>query len=305
MAELKTLSQFKPLDADVKTQDFLRKSSPAPTRGNAALQRRNGADPDSRFRKLMAWGGSGEGKTLFIEGLLRAGLGVFEISTDVGGDGLVTVENHLKSIGRPDLLANMWSIELPDYESIELFMKEPEKIAGNADFYDLPIDFLVWDGFSGFQVGGLDEYVMGTQASGKEVPELREAGLFANQQDWGAIKRGTIKQLQRFLTMHNKRTGKLWHKYVTCLQADKKEQYGSDGKAEKGPFLQGAAKKLIEPAFDLIWWARSSVDTKGKREYWYDFGTESDMVAKSRGFAINAKEEADGAKLWAKIAPAV
>jgi hypothetical protein len=65
------------------------------------------------------------------------------------------------------------------------------------------------------------------------------------------------------LYLHDKKNNKLWHKFVTCLSTDvgKDEDLAAAAtekdrlkvrKDVKAPLVQGAAAKLIGPAFDVF-----------------------------------------------------
>jgi hypothetical protein len=306
MSEIKTTtsaltpSKTPLLDKD-QAASVVRASINKPKRATAP-KRRSLSDADNNGTKMFAWGYSGEGKTFTLVGFLKAGLKVYVIETDIGGSGINAVKNELKRLGREDLFANIFALELPTYDDVAEFLIEPANV--DPDIYDLDIDMLVWDGFTGFQQGQLDEHVMSLAPAGDKVGELRDAGLFANQQDWGGIKRGTLTNMNRALYLNNRKTGKLWHKFVTALADSKSQEYGAAGEREFGPLLQGAAKKMIEPAFDLIWQCVKKIDAKGAT-YTYDFGSKPNMLAKQRGYGLETILPADSEALWRRISSVV
>src|SRR5689334_7362646 len=75
--------------------------------------------------KLLLFGPIASGKTFLIVGLLLEGERVFVVSSDFGGDGLITVKNELRRIGRLDLLANLRGLNLATYEDIADFWEKP------------------------------------------------------------------------------------------------------------------------------------------------------------------------------------
>lgn len=260
------------------------------------------SDTTARWVKILSYGHTGSGKTWAIIGFLLSGLKVCVICTDVGGEGLTTVKTALRDIGRQDLEDNLYYLELPDYEDVELFLKEPTKIF--PDIYDIGLDMMVWDGFTGFQQYQLSEYIGEQEAyrgeDSKPVSDARQSGLWLERTDWGQIRNGTIRMLSRFLYLHNKKDGKVWHKYVTCLESGKVKTDQLTGDLQKAPLIQGAAASMMGPAFDLI--VQMNVTEKdGKTEYQYKTSGNQKLLAKSRGIKLEPVEPADMRVIWNKI----
>src|SRR5512139_1676099 len=67
---------------------------------------------DPRAFKAMLYGRGGTGKTYAMVPLLLDGLKIFVLTTDIGGDGLATVEAELRYMGRTDLLRNVREVTL-------------------------------------------------------------------------------------------------------------------------------------------------------------------------------------------------
>jgi hypothetical protein len=262
------------------------------------------SDQTGRWIKILSFGHTGTGKTFFINGLLEAGAKVLVISTDLGGSGLAAVYNHLQNNGLAHLGDNLYHKDFPDYEELEEFLKKPEKQF--PDIYDIGITWAVWDGFSGFQQVNLQEYVLSMQSQTKadKVSDGRAAGLWAEQQDWGMIRTGTVRNLNRFLNLHNRKDGLAWHKYVTALEAKPKED-ALTSQTLRAPLVQGAAGSLMAPAFDIIF--ECKVQSKGsgddaERRYTYNCIGNTGLLAKSRGYNLSAVEEGNPLGFWNKIA---
>ncbi len=263
-------------------------------------------DEATTFKALL-FGPTGSGKTYTLVGLLLLGFVVFVVSTDIGGEGLSTVKLALKKLGRADLLDNCISVVLSTYGEVETFLSNPAAIY--PEIYDVDIDFLVWDGFSGFQQNLLsDEIGQMTPArgeNGKEVSDARESGLQFELQDWGMVKTGTVRNLDKFLKLHNVKNGRIWHKLVTCLEGLKsvKTSDGTSYKETREPMLQGSANKLIGPAFDLILNTRimSEGEDKKRAFKYVCVGHDTLVGAKTRGLELEPIEEGDMGKLWGKI----
>ncbi len=260
--------------------------------------------------KALLFGPTGSGKTYAIKGLLEHGFKVFVISTDIGGDGLMTVKNAMRD--RPDLQANCSSVVLGTYSEVVDFLDKPESVY--PEIYTDDPDWIIWDGFSSFQANLLaDEIGQMTPArseGGKEVSEARESGLQLELQDWGMVRAGTVRNLDKFLKLHNRRTGKVWHKLVTCLEGMKTIRSGSGAQAtttytdSKEPMLQGSALKLVGPAFDLILNTRivASQDDAPRAYAYVCAGHDSLAGPKTRGLTLHSVEGGDFYYLWKKIA---
>ncbi len=253
--------------------------------------------------KAMLFGRTGSGKTYAIKGLLEHGFTVCVISTDMGGDGLVTVKTALRREGKTHLLDRCTSIVLTTFKEVEAFLASPEDFY--PDIYTDGVEWLVWDGFSSFQQTLLSDAI-GQQtperAGGKEISDARESGLQLELQDWGQIKAGTVRNLDKFLKLYNRKTGEVFHKLVTCLEGMKSIRSGSGINTvttytdTREPMIQGAAVKLMGPAFDIILNTRS-VTSKEEDTPTFKYYTD-----KTRGLALDPVEPGDFYALWEKIA---
>lgn len=262
----------------------------------------------SSYFKGLVFGKQGSGKTRLLIGLLLHGLKIFAIATDMGGEGFSTVELELKRIGREDLLENITVVVLSTYQEVETFVQNPAKIY--PDIYKEGFDFLFWDGLSGFQQNSLADYIgemtPARSENGKEVSDGRDSGLQFEQTDWGMVKTGTLRNVDKFLKLYNLETGEVWHKWITCLEDVKpvKTANGTVYQETREPMLQGASKKLIGPAFDLIINTRIKGDKdESKREFRYVLaGHDSLDGPKNRGLALPDDMPGDMFKLWEEIA---
>jgi hypothetical protein len=260
-----------------------------------------------RYVKILMYSNTGAGKTLAIAGFLRAGLKVVCCSTDLGGSGLSTVYNYLDSIGQPHLADNLIDITFQTYDQFAAFLNNPESIL--PEIYEWDPDMLAIDGFTGFQQIQIQEKILELNPlSDKKASEGRMEGLWADQEAWGMIRNATTRALGRFLMLHNWKTGKPWHKYVTCLE-NKPQSDKLTGEVLRGPYIQGSAAALMGPSFDVIIEAKvvsKDGSDKGKREYVYNCVGHDKLLAKSRGYSLSPTEPADMYKIWTeKIAPLV
>lgn len=251
--------------------------------------------------KALLFGPTGSGKTYAIKGLLEHGFKVLVISTDMGGDGLVTVKMALRNEGKANLLENCASIVLSNYTEVMTFLNTPEAVY--PEIFTDALDFLVWDGFSSFQQTILSDEIgqMTPVLTGdKTVSDARDSGLQLELQDWGMVKAGTIRALDKFLKLNNRKTGQVFHKLVTCLEGIKAVRTGKGIDTvttytdAHEPMLQGAAAKLVGPAFDIIINTRIEV-VDSVRTFRYLTGT------KTRGLILETSEPGDFYSLWHKI----
>lgn len=296
-----------------KKEEFVIKTGARTIPAPRGRKMKNLSEETANCFKLGVFGPTGSGKTFLIVALLLHGLKVGVISTDAGGDGLITVKTELKKIGRPELIKNLVFDNLENPEEIKNFLKNPLSVY--PDFYDNDFDFLIWDGFSSFQMNILPEMIGDlaqdkASLGDKELAEAREEGLQFEINDWGVFRNYTVRSLDRFLKINNKKTGKVWHKVVTFLEGIKGVQVkGSNGmdttiyKETREPWLQGSAVKAIGPMFDLIMNTRAELDDKTKkRKFKYICaGHDQPAGAKTRGLDVEPEMDADMFKLWPKI----
>lgn len=295
-----TVPAAKPTPAATEAKNaFVNRPKP----GKLRREPRSLADPADRAMKMLCYGPTGTGKTLIISDFLEAGLTVLALSVDFGGEGFTSVEAHLKDIGRPELLANCLAYDFATYDEVEEFLFNPTAMW--PDIYEKDIDLVFLDGFSSFQMTLLDEKIMSFSPQGEKAGDAREAGLWSNQQDWGAVKKGTTKILDRFLRLKNEKTGKVWHKFVTCHENSTPKLDKLTGETRVGPYLQGAGASLIEPSFDLIFRTRKKrVEESGKKvvKYLYELeGSDSRILTKTRGLHLPATADGDFLPLWKSI----
>lgn len=259
----------------------------------------------------MLFGPYGSGKTHSIIGLLLRGLKVVVISTDVGGSGLLTVKVPLRRMGRTDLLANLREVLLYSDEEIKEFCTSPTIYF--PDIYDFNPDVLVWEGFSAWQQVELSEKIgnMPVESKHNELSLSVAEGLRFETPQWGMLRNATFRGMDKFCSMHDPRTGKIWHKVVTCQEGVKSKPKVEGSNTVGGlidtyePLLQGAGGVLISGAFDLIIRTKEKkgVDEKGNpaTEYIYQIRSEN-ARQKVRGIDLPAVMPADMYKLWGIIA---
>lgn len=276
------------------------------------------ADPSVLAAKVALFGNQGTGKTYTIVALLKMGFKVVVLSTDLGGNGLLTIRLALKQEGLLHLLDNCRFIQLKGFDDVNDFLDDPKAFA--EDFYTWSPDFLFWDGFSNFQGNDLKEYVgAGAEAmAGKkadDMADIRVQGFRFEIKDYEPLNNATLRLLDKFLGLNNKETGQIIHKIVTMMESIRSKPKSSDNPTagaqyvdEKKPLLSGQSGILSGAAFDLI--IRCSVETgrddsadSGEaRKYWYITEGNQNVAAKKRGFKLPAKMEADFSTLWKDVA---
>ena len=247
----------------------------------------------------MFFGPWGSGKTYVIMGLLRHGFKVLVITTDVGGSGLAAIKIPLRASGESDLLENLVEIVLNDDSEFQSFLQDPT--AFFPEIYTWDPDFLIWDGAASWQQVYLSDRI-GQIPVGNNVSEAVDSGLVFEQPQWGMLRNGTFRGFHKFCALHNRVTGKIWHKVVTCQEGIKtKEKKDGGGIVEtKMPLLQGAGGVLIGGAFDLIVRCKEVKEAGKDSKYFYQIKGENNM-SKSRGFKLPAEMPADMYELWNQI----
>lgn len=270
---------------------------------------RRGTQEETRWVKILGYGHSGSGKTLFIIGLLQSGLKVAVLSTDFGGSGLQTIyqyfEDHLEE---SHLLANLIEIELTSWNDVDEWTKNPW---ADKEILDFNPDILVWDGFSSFQQVVVAQHISDEQEararkaadSGKSSP-LSESGLQFDQQDWGKIRNATLWPLNNFLRAQPPGEKRV-HKYVTAQEDSEKEDKLTK-EVLRAPLIQGASRTLLSAAFDVIMRFRyvkpPGSNDKAKRRYVYVCDGPENVLTKTRGFSLEPEEAAEPLRVWQKIA---
>jgi len=265
--------------------------------------------------KVMIYGPTNVGKTRTISELLEQGYKVLYFSTDIGGNGLLSVFNALRKADKKDLLENLIVYEskhLQTYDQVIKFLERPENYV--EGFYDIGIDIIFWDGYSNFQADFIHRKVVDNiedkaSSSDKDLSAAREAGMQFEIADYGQIKLATIKSINKFFAINNKKTGQIIHKIMTChpVYASKAVK-GENGAptsimAEvRKPQVTGQAGMSVFGAFDLIAYAGYKRDPLGKSKGVYYFQTESDELTftKNRGFDLDPQEKSFG-DIWAKL----
>jgi hypothetical protein len=262
------------------------------------------ADPSNAGIKIMIFGPPGGGKTSLGKGCLLKGFRIGFISTDIGGSGVSAIEGPLRRMGRADVLNNAVDVEINDYDTMEAFLDNPASVW--PDIYEFDPDILFWDGFGSFQQIQLMEDV-GSMDGGKNATEQRESGLQLETRDWNLVKQDTIRKLNKFCAIHNRKTGKIWHKVCSAHEAVKSKET-SPGKSAltetKEPLLSGAGGVLARGAFDLI--LKTSVRNKlageegdaGGRVYEYITAGNNNLAAKNRGFDLPSVIPGEGGELF-------
>lgn len=260
---------------------------PAPYNLNA-----EGDDPV----KLMLFGHLASGKTYFIIGLLLSGERVYVLSSDFGGNGLLTVKNALKSIGRLDLLKNIRGLDVSTYDDVIDFLENPVAFDAEIEKFD-PTAFM-WEGFSSFNIDILDEYILSMAPGANNAGDLRHAGFTHTQQDWQGMKRGTLRALRKALAF-SLPSGKRIHKIVTAHQS-KPTNNELTNQTERGPLIQSSARDLAGGGFDVILqcYKEEEKETKEVKHFYRCTGASDKFSVKNRGFQLKAVMEADPEKVW-------
>lgn len=279
---------------DTNTKDSFIKAGKAIDRKRPVMT--PGDAPIESLPKLLLYGSDGTGKTSMIRGLLENGLKVIVLSTDYGGSGTNSVKMDLRRIGKGELLSNMREIALEEFDDISDFLESPELFCSDIwDWADGDV-YLFWDGVSFWQSMPVLEYV-GMNAIAKTQNDAQSEGYSIDQQGWGQVKNITLRQINKALTMKNKKTGKDIGKILTCaLKMESKEGRMNEVST---PSMTGAGGQYFKHGLDLIVHTRirserdATSDDGKKRVYEYVLTGSGITVAKSRGYKFDSILAAD------------
>jgi hypothetical protein len=269
---------------------------------------KKGEDSETYAVNIMLYGPLSSGKTYAAVDLLEMGYKILFVNTDIGGNGLITVKLGLKNRGLAHLAKNYRVVNLYNYKEVAEFIMEPAVYF--PEIYEYDCDFLFWDGFGYFQqtdiMAQAGEMIMEANdinEGKKEVSELRETGFKFELADFQIVRNMTVRVVKGYCNIHNKKTGKSWHKIVTAQESVKsKKKEGEKGAASElvdsmQPLLTGAGGVLTCGAFDLV--LRTTKEDNKKFTYIVDGGKQ--MSTKSRGFNLPVKMDANFADVWKTI----
>lgn len=280
-------------DPSSARSDFKSKVGSSPIKKTYTKKGSTLAQGAADWKKLLLYAHTGAGKTYAIGQLALAGYRCLGISTDFGGNGLASA-SALIADNDVSKLNNIYNVDLTDYDEVMAFLEEPKTFF--PDIYEYNPDFLYWEGFSAYQLTILSDRVLDEKDTG--------SALKADMQDWGKIKSGTVRPLNRFLNLHDTVTGKHWNKIVTCHKDLPKEDKLT-GQRMSGPLIQGAAFSIVQMAFDAVIAInvvnKKDGDNASKREYSYLVYGNDNIAAKARGLKLESVEPADMAVVWKKI----
>lgn len=260
-------------------------------------------------KKVAVWGPIGSGKTSVLLGPLVAGDRLLGLSTDFGGNGLLSVIEWCKAHDREDLLQNIWNVDLTEYNDIEHFLKGnvQDFFEGDVESYQPTVCF--WDGFTGAQLGAVDRHILsfaGGKTKDDDATGLREAGLALGIRDYSALLHITMWCLERFLALRIGNTTQ--HKILTCLEDKPKDDDYARAKAKIGPLLFGAARTMMGGGFDVV--LQTEVKRDGndlkydyifrdpRKEVKFRSGGKQSKLWKKINTQFEDREEADPIKLW-------
>ncbi len=240
-------------------------------------------------RRIGLVGDSGEGKTHFLLGPILAGENVLVLSTDLGGNGLATIEGALKEIGEEERFEKqVRGVDVHAVSAVEGY---------TAGAYDDQIleggwspTVEVWDGFSTYNNVTVDRAV--------HDPNQDKFAHFAG------VLRKTMYPLELFLGREVPRgSGNVPHKIVTMAEDDVRDDKGNPTGVIK-PMIAGKSVKLSKLGFDLVMYLYSkrekNKDTKEvETKYFYRTGGPNTIPTKSRHFKdLPDLFVADPSKVW-------
>jgi len=269
-----------------KTQSTLLKNAfvgPNPNFDASKFRFQTGAERAAEHRPFtgLLLGGPGVGKTHAVIGLLRLGFKVCYITTDYAKLGLETVDSYFVDHPEDRYLLNNLRESAFGFDAVQEFSHHPESIM--PDIYEWDPDWLFWDGLTSYQ------------ALEVQQEEISDDDFHKNSwSDWYKQKAGVIFPMERFLSLSNKNTGRVWNKLVTC-GIKEKEKYRSEkaangewiqvpieGTKKIGPDLNTSVQELIRFGFSLV--IECTRRVMGKDEVYGYRRVAQYLETKSRGY---------------------
>ena len=241
---------------------------------------------DDDLSKTLVFGPLGSGKTSFALGPLLCGERLLVLSTDFGGNGLKTITNHLKKLGRLELVDNILNLDVAEYEDVISFYQDP--LSYVPDLMDFKPTVHLWEGFSTFNNDLLDEY----SDKNDEFRDVTEG--FAH---WYDIKRATMRALRKFFgfTLPD---GTRMHKIMTSLEG-KAQVNKMTNETEKAPLVQTGARDFVGGGFDVVINCYKEEGKDGHEQFFYRCaGASSKYAVKNRGFDFKPVEKAEPERIW-------
>jgi hypothetical protein len=241
---------------------------------------------DDDMTKSLVFGPLGSGKTFFALGPLLCGERLLVLSTDFGGNGLITLANRLKKLGKVELLDNILNLDVAEYEDVIAFYEDP--LSYVPDLMAFKPTVHLWEGFSTFNNDLLDEY----SDKNDEFRDVTEG--FAH---WYDIKRATLRALRKFFgfTLPD---GTRIHKIMTSLEG-KAQINKMTNESEKAPLVQTGARDFVGGGFDVVFNCYKEEDKNGHEEFFYRCaGASSKYAVKNRDFDLKPIEKAEPERIW-------
>lgn len=270
------------------------------------------SDDKLDYFKLMVFGQPGAGKTHLIGQFVRdLGMRVILVTTDIGDSGHLTIRSMLTKAGKQELMDNVYVLPLAGWYEVQQFLRDPWKF--DPELANFNPDIIAWDGFSGFQQIDLTEYV-GDLTTDKDRGDYRESGLMLEQRDWNVIKTGTVRTIDKFMSI-KRLDEKPVHKIVTCHEAvsykplDASKPNSPQQVVDSyRPLLQGQGGVLSLGASDLI--LRAAIKSRrtgntATTEYVLITSGHENVVAKSRGVELEPEIPNSAVYLWERIQKAL
>lgn len=245
-------------------------------------------------RKIGLVGNSGAGKTYFLKAALLAGCNIAVMSTDLGGNGLATLEGEARVLGCLDRFhKQVRGFDFTESSKVMGYVAGAYNDLLCADGWSPDVE--MWDGFSTFNQVTAD----------REVGEPRsQSGEEDKYAYFRKVARKTLHPLELFFAREV--GGKRPHKIVTFAADDVKDETGKPTGVIKA-MIQGKANKISKLGFDLVLYlytTKSKVLEGGKATfqtvYKYRTGGASDKfpVMKNRGFDLPEIMDADPCVVW-------
>lgn len=268
--------------------------------------------------KILFFGPINSGKTFALADLIHhCGERLLVVSTEQGGNGLVTVRNELAKRGVPELYEKgIFSIDPVNYEQTRVAFSKVKGVDGKYypalyDHYPELREFkpttLVWEGLSNFQSSHVFNHLLGDSSDIEDVyPDPRKF--------WGEV--GRIMRLAHYDFQTLSDPDYDWNHILTVHDKEEwaKDEKGNRAKGATKPLsitfnLAGSAGNDIGSAYDLVIRTRKDEKTNMANPmgapiithmYQVSAGSEKATV-KNRGFNLPDEFPADMVRVWKEV----
>lgn len=275
--------------------------------------------------KLLIYGPIGSGKTYGLTDLVLLGERLLVVSTEQGGNGLVSIRNELLKRNKPELYdTHIRSLDLSEYDQVQQAFAKAKDAEGRLypalyDIYPELREFqpttLVWEGLTNFQLQHINNHLLKDHLRVEDSPKFESSkGGTDKYAYWGAVGRALSKTHQAFITLTDPDMD--WNHILTVHDKAewKRDEKGNRAPGQKKPIaidlaLQGSGDKAVKEAYDLIVLTRKDevrdikqpLNPPSFRHVYQVVGGSNEATVKSRGWDLEPEFDADLGRVWREL----